>query len=108
MLSRTDWGVRVDAHCIPCYRCYEAIAASRDCLNTATVWASLIEHPAKGRYLHSQVTIVDHGFGPDGGEEIVFRDDFTGPLDQHTENIERARADRDRDKGAAIMAPKQT
>jgi hypothetical protein len=68
----------------------------------------LIEHPAKGRDLHRQVTVVDHGFGPDGGEEVVFRDNPTRPLDQHNENVERTRADRDRDKGAVMIAPEQT
>src|SRR6516162_7314656 len=104
----TDWGARVDAHCTPCYRCNEAVTAPGDRLDAAPIQSPLIEHPTKRRDLHSQVTVVDHGFGPDGGEEVVFRDDLTRPLDQHAENVERTRADRDGDEGAIIIVPKQT
>src|SRR6516162_11803456 len=108
MLMCADRGARAGAHCTPCYRCNETVTAPGDRLDAATVRSPSIEDPAKRRGLHSQITVVDHGLGPHGGEEVVFRDDLTGPLDQHTENVERARADRDRDKRAIIIAPKQT
>src|SRR5215471_2319941 len=108
MLMCTDRGARPDVRCRPCYRCNEAVTAPGDRLDAAPIRSPSIEHPAKRRGLHSQVTVIDHGLRPDSGEEIVFRDDLTGPLDQHSENIERARTDRDRDERAIIIAPKET
>src|ERR1700730_8400482 len=89
------------------HHCDKAIAAAGDRLDAAPARSSAIEHTAERRYLHRQVAVLDDGPRPDGGDDLVLRDDLPRPLDQHAQNVERARPDRDRDETAALIAPKQ-
>jgi hypothetical protein len=67
-----------------------------------------IEYAAKRRYLDRQVAVLDDGAGPHGGNDLILRDDLSRPPDQYPENVEPARADRHRDKGAVGITPEQT
>src|ERR1700738_2812034 len=88
------------------HRYDKAIAAPGYGLDAAAV-RSAVEHPAERRYLHRQVAVLDDGPRPDGGDDLVLRDDLPHPLDQHAENVERARPDRDRGEATAVIAPGQ-
>jgi hypothetical protein len=67
----------------------------------------LIEYPPEHRDLYGQVGILDNGPPPDGRYDLLFRDEISGPLHEHAENIKRPRADRYRNKNAAFIAPGQ-
>src|ERR1700730_11084677 len=86
----------IHADCTPRYRCDEAIAAARGRLDAASLRSPLIENAAKRRDLDREVAVLDHHSRPDGGDDLALRDETARPLDQHTEQIERPRADRDR------------
>ena len=45
---------------------------------------------------------------PDGSHDLVLRDELPVGGNQHTKHIERACADRDRDKHPAFIPPEQT
>jgi len=83
----------------------KAVAAPRHRLDAAPVRPPAIEHRAKGRNLHRQIAGLDHRSGPDSGDDLVLGDDLARRLDQYAQNVERARADRDRDEGADVIAP---
>jgi len=87
---------------------YKTIAAAGDRLDAAALAAAVIEDPAKGGDLHVQIVVLDHGRRPDRGDNLVARDHIPRPLDQHPEDIECARAGRDRHENTALVAPEQT
>jgi hypothetical protein len=49
--------------------------------------------------------VLDHGRRPHGGDDFIARHKLPGVRNQHAENVERARADRHRNKDAALVAP---
>ena len=51
--------------------------------------------------------LLDRHPGPDGGHDLFLGNDVAASLDQHAEKIERARSDRDRRKGATVVATEQ-
>ena len=89
------------------HSCGKAVAAPGHRLDTASIRLPTIEHPAQRRYLHRQVTVLDDSSWPDGGDDLVLRDDLARLFDQHAQNVERARADRDWLKRAGTIAPEQ-
>ena len=82
----------------PRHRRHKAVAAAGDRLDAAAVRSPFIEDPPKRRDLHRQVAPLDDGSRPH--RLPVSRPSRRGPrpLDQRTENLERARADRDRNR----------
>ena len=84
------------------------ITARGDGLNAAPFRSSLIENPAERGDLDGQVGVLDHRPPPDGRHDLFFRDQFARPLDEHAQNIERAGADRQRNKNTVLVAPGQT
>src|SRR5271165_2013362 len=89
-------------------RRYKAIATSGDRLNAAPLRPPLIQDPAKRGYLDSQVAVLDHRSRPNGSDELVFRNEIPRPLDDHAEDVEGARADRDRNEITAFISPEKT
>ena len=57
---------------------------------------ALAEDLAQGRHLHLQVVLLDHEPRPNHGEKVVLRDQRAGALRERHQQIERARAQRDR------------
>jgi hypothetical protein len=60
----------------------EAIAVTDHGLYAAALRAVLVEDVPQLRYLDVQVGFLDHPSRPDGGGELVLRDEFTFPSDQ--------------------------
>src|SRR5690242_7821136 len=85
------------------HRRREPIAARGDGLDAAPFCSALVENPAECRDLHGQVGVLDDCPSPDGRHDLLFRNEITGPLDEHTENIEGSRADGDRNKNATLI-----
>lgn len=98
---------RLRRRCGPHDRHDKAIAAPRDRLDAAGRRASRVENPAKSGDLHVETVIFDDTLRPRRGNDLVSHDEIARPLDQHTENIERPRADRHRDKDASLVALEQ-
>src|ERR1700726_2909526 len=101
-------GLRRRCRVDPGHRAEKAVAAPGNSLDSASLSSTLIEHPAKRRDLRAQIVVLDHRCRPDGGDDCVAGDEISRPLDQHTENAKRARADRHRYKGTTLVAPEQT
>src|ERR1700737_4875610 len=95
----------IHADCTPRYRCDEAIAAAGDRLDAASLRSPLIENAAKRQDLDREVAVLDHHSRPDSGDNLALRDETARPLDQHTEQIERSRSDRDRHENTAGITP---
>jgi hypothetical protein len=74
-------------------------------VDVALLCAPPIEDAAKRRDLDREVAVLDHHSRPDGGDDLALRDETARPLDQHTEQIERPRADRDRHENTAGITP---
>src|SRR5439155_20727281 len=87
-------------------RC-KPVAARGDRLNAAPLRSPLVEYPAECGDLDRQVRILDDGAPPNGRHDLLFRYEIPGPLDKHTENIERSEADRYRNEDAAFVTPRQ-
>jgi hypothetical protein len=69
--------------------------------------SALIEDTAECRDLDRQIAFLDHGLGPNGGNDVVPRNEPAVPLQQDTENIERPRSDRHWYE-AVVINPKET
>lgn len=69
--------------------------------------SALVEEPTKRGDLHVQIAIFDDRSGPYGSDEIIPRHELRCSTNQHAENVERARADRNRHETAALVAPEQ-
>jgi len=91
----------------PRHRCNEAVAAPGDRLDAASLRSPAIEDAAKRRDLDGQIVVLDHRSRPDGGHDLVFRDEIAVGSDQHTEHVERSRADRDCYEHSAFIPPEQ-
>jgi hypothetical protein len=89
------------------YRRGEAIAAASDGLNATTFQSPVIKEPAERRDLYVQIVVLDHRRRPDRSNDLVPRDEFPCPPDQHAEKVKRARADRQRHEKTALVAPEQ-
>ena len=70
--------------------------------------SSLIENPAQRRDLDGQIRILDDRPSPDGGHDLFFQDELTGPFDQYGKNIESPRADRCRNEDSPFILLGQT
>ena len=70
------------------HRGEEPITAGGDRLDAAPFGAILVEHPAEGGDLDRQIGVLDHRPPPDGGHDLLFRDQFARPLDEHPQNVE--------------------
>jgi hypothetical protein len=62
----------------------------------------VIENPAQRRDLHVQIVVLNHCSRPDGGDDLVSRDEIARPTEQYAEHVERAPADFDRNQGATF------
>jgi hypothetical protein len=62
-----------------------------------------IEDAAKRGDLHRQVAVLDDSSWPHLLDDFFPGHELPRPRDQNGENFERARADRDRHKGAALI-----
>src|ERR1700730_7386821 len=89
------------------YRRDKAVAAPRDRLDQASIGPALIENPAKCGDLHVQIGVLDRRRRPYGSHELVPRYEVSCSSNQHTENVERPRADRHRHEDAALVTPEQ-
>jgi len=69
----------------------EPIAASRNGGERA-----LSQHLAQRRYLHLEVVLLHYQSGPDERQQVVLRDQLSGSPHEHDQQVERARAERDR------------
>jgi hypothetical protein len=74
----------------PCHRRGKAITAPRDRPDATPLRSAVIEDTAKRRDLHGQVAVLDHGSRPHRSHYLVLGDEIPWPLDQDTENLERA------------------
>jgi hypothetical protein len=104
MPSAIGRGTRIHARCTPGHRHDEAIAAPADRLDEALARSfSIEEKPTseQGGYP------LDRRLGPDGGHDFFLRNDGASPLDQHREEVERARPDHNRREVAMLVAPEQ-
>ena len=63
------------------------------------------ERPTKRCDLHIEIIVLDHGRRPRSGDDLIARHELPGLRDQHSEHIERARADRHWHQDAALVAP---
>jgi hypothetical protein len=100
-------GYRRDGGLDPCHRCDKAVAASGHRLDAAARRAVSIENAAKRSDLHVQIVVLNHCCRPDGGDDLVSRDEIARPTEQHAEHVERARADFDRNRTGTVIPPKQ-
>src|SRR6202043_238345 len=89
------------------YRRDKAVATTGHGLDAAALGAPVIEDAAQRGDLHVQVAVFDRGSRPDGLDDLGSRYEIPWPLDQHAENVERARTDRNRSENTALIAPKQ-
>jgi hypothetical protein len=64
------------------YRRDKPIAACGDGLDTACVRSPFVKHAAQRRDLDGQIGILDDRPSPDGGHDLLFRDQITRPLDK--------------------------
>jgi hypothetical protein len=87
------------------HRRYKPIASRRNGLDAASFCSPLIEYAAKRRDLDGQIGVLDHGPPPNGGHDLLFRNERAGPLDKHGKNVEGSRTDRYRDEHPAFIAP---
>jgi hypothetical protein len=76
-------------------------------LNAAALRASLVKNAAERRDLHIQIGVLDHRRRPNGGHELVPRDELSWLLCQGAENVEGARAQRHRYERVVLAPPKQ-
>src|SRR4029077_19042775 len=76
-------------------------------LDQAAVGPALIEDPAKRRDLHRDIGALDDP-RPDGVQDLILRDEVPMAVDQQTEEVECARPDGDRSKGAVFILAQQT
>jgi hypothetical protein len=67
----------------------------------------LIYVTAKCCDLHRQVAVFDNSPRPNDVHDLVPGHELTRPSDQKSENLERAGADHDRDKGAALITSRE-
>ncbi|MGC2202127.1 MAG: hypothetical protein WA633_18565 [Stellaceae bacterium] len=74
----------------------KAVSAARHSLDAAAVLAALIQRAAQRRDLLRQIALLDRYSGPDPCHNVAFRDDRALMLGEQQEQIERARAERDR------------
>src|SRR5262249_11307370 len=81
--------------------------APGDGLDAATLRPALIQDSAERGDLHRQVAVLDDGSGPHRIHDLVPWDEVTRTFDENAEDFERPRADRQRNKGAALVAPEQ-
>jgi len=91
----------------PCNLRSEAIAPPSDCLDATALQLPVIKEPAERRDLQVKIVVLDHYRRPDESDDLVPRQEFPCSPDQHAENVERARADRDRHEDTALVAPGQ-
>jgi hypothetical protein len=91
----------------PRHHWQKTITAPGDGLDAASLRSPLIENAAERCDLDGQVVVFDHRSRPDSGNDFVLQDEVAVPLDQYTEHIERARADRDRNENTAGITPAQ-
>ena len=69
--------------------------------------ASCVQDAAQGGDLDRQIVFFDDGSRPDGGHDLVFRDQLPLAARQQSEQIERARTERNRDGVARVIEPEQ-
>jgi hypothetical protein len=100
-------GYRRDGGLDPCHRCDKAVAASGHRLDAAARRAVSIENAAKRSDLHVQIVVLNHCCRPDGGDNLVPREEIARPTEQHTEHVESARADFDRNRSGTFIPPAQ-
>src|SRR6516225_1222665 len=86
----------------------KTVTAPGDSLNAAGTRSPMIENTAERRDLDAQVIILHYSVRPDGSYDFVLRDEIAPGRDQYTKQVERARADRYRDKHPLLIPPKQT
>jgi hypothetical protein len=91
----------------PCHRCDKPVAAPRHRLDAAPLCSPVIKDAAQRRDLHVQVAVFDRRSRPDGLDDLGSREEIAWPLDQHAENVERARSDRHRSENTALIPPEQ-
>ena len=69
--------------------------------------ASCVQDAAQGGDLDRQIVLFDDGSRPDGGHDVVFRDQLPLAGRQQSEQIERARTERNRNGVAGVIEPEQ-
>ena len=62
---------------------------------------------AKCRDLHRQIAVLDDDPRPHLFDDLVAGDELARPREQNSENFERTRADRDRNKAGVVIAPRE-
>jgi hypothetical protein len=58
--------------------------------------------------LDVEIGFFDHSSGPNGRQDLVFRNQFASPADQQREKIERSGAECDRCGDPGVIHPAQT
>jgi hypothetical protein len=91
----------------PCHRRSKTVAAPANGLNAASLGSCVVQNPAKYRDLHVEIAVFDRGSRPDRSDDLGPRDEFSWPLDQHAENVERARTHYQWSKNTALIPAKQ-
>jgi hypothetical protein len=91
----------------PCHWDGKAVASAGDGLDAAPPGSPLVEYPPERSDLHVQIVVADCRQGPYGGDYLIPRDEISCSLDEHTEDVERTRADPNRHESAAVLAPEQ-
>src|SRR5437588_10932585 len=76
-------------------RCYEAVAAIRDC-DDGLSFAIFVKHLAQRRNVPREVVLFNDGVLPDEFEKSIFVEQFTAVLDEREQHVERLRPQRDR------------
>ena len=89
------------------YRHDKAIPSARDCLDAASVRSAAIEHLAQRRDLGRQIAVLDNNPRPDGHHDLILCNEIAVPPHQQDEQVEGARAERYRDKGAVLICAEQ-
>ena len=67
-----------------------------------------VEDIAKRRYLKEEVGLLDRHLRPDGGHDLIFRNDEAPLFDQNGEKIKRARTDLDWRERRMTIASEQS
>jgi hypothetical protein len=76
-------------------RWQEAITATGNRLNATAAAATLIENAAECRDLHCEIGSLHNAIGPNGGRDLILRDEIAAVVDQRTEDSDGTRTEAD-------------
>src|SRR5262249_4913391 len=72
------------------YRGDKAVASPWNVRHITFARVAVAERPAQSGDMDPETALFDESAGPNAGGQLVFADEFTGMLDEHRQNIERA------------------